>query len=123
MSSAKQSLKNPTKTTTRKPQVKKASAKKASTTKKLNRSTKAYQPRSFRVCQESQDFMSFKLTRDTVYWLILGVVVLAQGIWTINIHQKVQAIYDEIEQSNLQQQQLDEREIDILRDKKARQIQ
>lgn len=121
MPAAKKSTKPTTTKAVKKPRAK--STKKAAPTRKNTRSTKANQERSFHLSKDSQDFMEFKLTRQTIYWLILGAIVLAHGIWTINIHQRVQRIYDEIEQSNIYQQELDEREIQILRDKKAQEKQ
>lgn len=115
--------KKPAKATTSKSTAKKSPAKtvKKSTARKSPRAktSKATQQKSFRVQQENEQFMTFKLTRQTIYWLILGVIVLAQGIWTININQQVQQIYDEIDQSNLQQQQLDDKEIEMMREQKV----
>lgn len=55
--------------------------------------------RSFRPAAE-QDFMSFRFTVQTVYWLILSVLVLALGIWVISLNTKINDIYNQIDASN-----------------------
>jgi hypothetical protein len=45
-------------------------------------------------------FFTFKFTYQTVYWLILCTLVLALGIWVIDLNVKVQKIYDQIDMNN-----------------------
>lgn len=45
-------------------------------------------------------FFTFKFTYQTVYWLILCTLVLALGVWVIDLNVKVQKIYDQIDMSN-----------------------
>lgn len=63
--------------------------------------------------------MSLKITVQTLYWLILAGAVLMLGLWVLNIHNKVQGIYDEIDQSQILQAELDAKELKMLRDKQA----
>ena len=58
---------------------------------------------SFHLAKADQPFMTFKITVQTVYWLILSGVVLLLGIWMIIINQRVQAIYDQVELSYVTQ--------------------
>lgn len=46
---------------------------------------------------ESGEFMTFRLTRQTVYWLVLGAVVILFSIWILRLQNEVQSIYDKIE--------------------------
>jgi len=45
-------------------------------------------------------FFTFKFTYQTAYWLILCALVLALGIWVIDLNVKVQKIYDQIDMNN-----------------------
>ncbi len=79
--------------------------------------SKAPQMQSFRVSKQQEPFMSMKITVQTLYWLILAGAVLLLGLWVLNIHNKVQNIYDEIDRSTLIQQELDAKELQLLREK------
>lgn len=69
----------------------KATIKTAKTTpKKQSKKAAAIQP----------SFFTFKFTYQTVYWLILCALVLALGIWVIDLNVKVQKIYDQIDMNN-----------------------
>lgn len=48
----------------------------------------------------SPNFFRLRITDQTVYWAILCFIVLALGIWVISINDKVQRIYDQIDQQN-----------------------
>lgn len=92
------------------------------TTKSTSRSSQAktspkqtLQPQSFHIYKDTTPFLTYKITRQTVYWLILSLAVIGLGLWTIYIHQQVQEIYDQIDETQRQQVQLDERELEILR--------
>lgn len=65
------------------------------TTKKTVKKTAA--PRSFQKTGEAVPFLTFKPTVQTVYWLVLGVLVLALGAWVMYLNVKVQDIYDQID--------------------------
>ena len=75
--------------------VKRAPAKK-STTKvtRVSRPKKAA-VRSLRPAKSDEQFMTFKITRQTVYWLVLTGIVLLLGLWVIDISSKIQHIYDQ----------------------------
>lgn len=99
-------------TAKKKPSPKKAVVKRApakSTATKVTRVTRPAQTqmRSFRPAAVSEPFFTFRLTRETLYWLILSAIVLALGIWVTNINIKVQMIYDQIDQTNRQILELD----------------
>lgn len=56
--------------------------------------------KSFRVSKQKTPFFSFSLTKQTIYWTILLLVILIFGLWIIRLHIEVYNIYDEIEASN-----------------------
>lgn len=100
----------------KKPSPKKAAVKRAptkSTATKVTRVARSTQTqmRSFRPAAVSEPFFTFRLTRETLYWLILSAIVLALGIWVININTKVQGIYDQIDEINRQTSELDTMQI------------
>lgn len=79
--------------------------------------SKSPEMKSFRVAKAQEPFMSLKITVQTLYWLILAGAVLLLGLWVLDIHNKVQNIYDEIDQSTILQQELDAKELQMLREK------
>lgn len=55
--------------------------------------------RSFRR-SHPDPFFTFRMTHQTLYWFILCAFVLGLGLWVISINEKVQHIYDQIDQTN-----------------------
>lgn len=55
--------------------------------------------RSFRVSKQTQPFMTFKATRETLYWLVLGVVIILFTVWIMKLQNDISYIYDQIEVS------------------------
>lgn len=45
----------------------------------------------------SSTFFTFRATHETLYWLVLGVVVVLMGIWVLTLTIRVQNLYDQIE--------------------------
>jgi hypothetical protein len=45
-------------------------------------------------------FFTFRFTQQTVYWLILSLLVLGLGIWVMMLSVKVNQIYDDIDAAN-----------------------
>lgn len=76
-----------------------ATAKKKSTAKK---STKKAIPaqRSFVRSKETRPFFTFRLTHQTVYWLIIGLLVLALGAWVVSLNVRLENLYDQVELLN-----------------------
>ncbi|AGL62728.1 hypothetical protein L336_1029 [Candidatus Saccharimonas aalborgensis] len=62
----------------------------------------AQQPtvRTFKRSHPSDPFFTFRMTHQTLYWFILCAMVLGLGLWVISINEKVQQIYDQIDQTN-----------------------
>lgn len=75
------------KVTAKKAPVKKTSAKKAP----VHRAAAATSSRS--------TFMQTKFTEQTIYWLIIGVVVIALAAWVLSIQVQLNDMYDQIDAS------------------------
>ncbi len=74
----------------------KTTVKKApSTPKKVNKQTSSV--RSFRLVESEEPFFTFSFTRESVYWLILGVVVIVFGLWIAQLQADIETIYDNID--------------------------
>jgi hypothetical protein len=74
----------------KKPQVKKVSSK--------NQTVK-----SFRVSKPEVPFFTFSLTRQTVYWLVLGVILIVFALWITKLQSDIQSIYDTIDMNTAEQ--------------------
>tara|TARA_B100001105_G_scaffold255129_1_gene253085 strand:+ start:458 stop:739 length:282 start_codon:yes stop_codon:yes gene_type:complete len=80
---AKKSVKKVTKTPARKtPTRKKPTARKSA-------AKKAEEMRSFRLYKNQTDFVSFRITRQTVYWSILLAVIVFTQLWILNIQMEI----------------------------------
>jgi hypothetical protein len=90
----------PKKTTAKTATVKKAPSKPTTRTKVKRVTASAAPVQSFKRASVQEPFFTFRITHQTLYWLILAVIVLALGIWVININDKVQQIYDQIDSVN-----------------------
>lgn len=94
------------KTTTKKPATKKAPARAPSvpskkTSAKRTRST-AQQVRSFHKAKEELPFTSFRVTRQTLYWVILVSFIIFAQLWIINLQVDVATLLD-AQQAQLQE--------------------
>lgn len=84
---------------TKKTTTKKAPAKKKSTAKRASAKASASPLSAVRLQPETKPFMTFQLTKETVYWLVLGAVVILFTIWLMRLQMNIQALYDEIDTS------------------------
>lgn len=90
---------------------KKPAAKKATTTKKVSaskrpthkaaRSKRQGTFQSFQVSGDNSPFLTYRITRQTLYWLILAVVVFFLGAWVLRLEVEIQGIYDSIDRNNI----------------------
>lgn len=95
MSAAPKKASSPKKSPAKKPTVK-AKSKTASTKKPA-----AQAIRSFRPSRSTEPFFTFKITRQTIYWLILSVIVIGLAAWVLQLNARIQSIYDQIEQNSM----------------------
>lgn len=56
---------------------------------------------SFRPARPTEPFFTFKITRQTVYWLILSVIVIGLAAWVLQLNARIQSVYDQIEQNSI----------------------
>lgn len=76
---------------TKKKPVKKPVAKKVVAKKS---STRMSSPAS---ASTRSDFMQTKFTEQTVYWLIIGVAVIALAAWVLSLQVQLNQMYDDID--------------------------
>jgi hypothetical protein len=57
---------------------------------------------SLSIAPEDKPFFTFSITRQTLYWLIFSVTILALGLWVLNLNIQVLSLYDQIENTNAQ---------------------
>lgn len=72
----------------------------ATTKKKKQPAKKETHYKSFVRADGPKPFVNFKITQQTAYWIILGLLILALGTWAMYLTVKVQSIYDKVESSN-----------------------
>jgi hypothetical protein len=72
----------------------------AATKKKKQSAKKDVQYRSFVRAEGPKPFVAFKITQQTAYWVILGILILALGTWAMYLTINVQRVYDAVEASN-----------------------
>lgn len=61
--------------------------------------------------------MSFKVTVQTIYWVILGASVIGLALWVLTLHNRIQSIYDEIDKAQVVQMELDAKELSMLKER------
>ncbi|HET8884415.1 MAG TPA: hypothetical protein VFM68_03010 [Candidatus Saccharimonadales bacterium] len=53
--------------------------------------------RSFRRSEETVPFFTYRFTTQTLYWIILGGLILALGLWVMTLNMQIQKLYDQVE--------------------------
>ena len=79
---------------------KKSPARKPATKKTASKQ----QIRSFRVVKEDVPFTSFRVTRQTFYWVILAAFIIFAQLWIISLQVEVASLLD-AQQAQLQEMQ------------------
>ena len=103
MATTKKSVSKPT---TKRTVAKKAPARKPTVVRTVKKANHANTQLSHGVKYESfkaskgPNFFSTRITDQTIYWAILGFIVLALGVWIVTINDKIQYLYDQIDQQN-----------------------
>jgi len=67
------------------------------TKKKQAPKKKPSEMRSFVRASNTKPFVTFKITQQTVYWLIIGGLVLGFGIWVMYLTVRIHSMYDDIQ--------------------------
>jgi hypothetical protein len=63
---------------------------------KKSRTVKGFQPKSFEVIESPKPFMTFKITRQTVYWLILLAFISVLTLWILKLQLDILTILDNL---------------------------
>lgn len=66
-------------------------------TKKKQPAKKQEHYRSFVKARGPKPFVTFRLTQQTVYWIVISFLVLALGTWAMYLTVRVQNIYNQID--------------------------
>ena len=87
--------------TTKKAPVKKV--KKTTSSKKVQKASKKNdEMRSFHVAKDTEPFMSFRITRQTIYWVILIAFIVFAQLWILSLQLEVASLLD-AQQAQLEQ--------------------
>ncbi len=86
--------------TTKKPATKKVTTKKAAPRKKAASKSTAAQMKSFKLSSDNPTFRTFKITRQTVYWVILVSFIIFVQLWILKLQIEVTNLLD-VQQSAL----------------------
>ena len=70
--------------------------KKQSSRTKTNKSRRNQVYRSFKKQPEHKKFLTFKVTEQTLYWAVLGLVVLGFGAWLLKLQFDINVILNSI---------------------------
>lgn len=100
-----------TTSTAKKPTTKATAARKAPATKKAPVKKAAAKPAAKKAVSKAAQkpsFMTVQPTRETAYWLIFSLLILALGIWVLTLTIRINDIYDQIERNNSAVMSLDE---------------
>lgn len=79
--------------------VKKAPAKKKAAPRAASNTKAKPTYRSLHVSSPDRPFLSFSITRQTFYWLIILALVLGLGGWVISLQVKINDLYNKIEEN------------------------
>lgn len=70
--------------------------KKAPAAKKVS-AKKQPKMQSFKLAKEPEPFMYFKITDQTIYWLIIAVMSITFVLWILKVQTDIDALYTQIE--------------------------
>lgn len=89
-------------TAKKKTTVKKTTAKKprATAAKTTTRKAPVKKMTSTSATRQKSTFLTMTPTIETIYWLILGVVVILLAIWVLTLTAKINDIYNQIDVQN-----------------------
>jgi hypothetical protein len=70
------------------------------TKKKKQPAKKEEHYQSFVKAKGPKPFVTFRLTQQTVYWTVIGLLVLGLGTWAMYLTVKVQDVYNQVDASH-----------------------
>lgn len=57
---------------------------------------------SFKLQPNERPFVQFSLTRQTVYWSLISLLILVLGIYVVKLQMEISTIYDQIDTNSIQ---------------------
>lgn len=106
--------------------TKKAPTKKATRVKTVaapkKKAVKNQDVQSFKIAPETEPFMTFRVGRQTIYWAIFGIAVIALTLWVASLQKNINDLYDQIDAANVENMILTPEEVETYKnaaDKKA----
>ncbi len=72
-------------------------AKKTTARKKAPKKPKIVPMQSFHLYKDPRPFMTFEVTRQTAYWLVIAVISIAFTAWILKFQADINDIYNQIE--------------------------
>lgn len=85
---------------TKKTTSKKAPTKKT-TTVRMSKAKRTAKPNLIGLQAEDQPFMTFRASKETFYWIVLGLVVILFAAWIMHLQADIQSIYDNIDSNTM----------------------
>lgn len=82
--------------------TKKATSKKAPAKKSSKRSKKSENYVSFKLQPNDRPFIQFRLSRQTLYWTVLSLIILALGTYVVYLQTEISNIYDQVNAQSLE---------------------
>ncbi len=82
------------------PKSKTTAAKKRTTSATKRRTATAKKPTHKLREAHTKDFMVVQFTRDSLYWLIFGVIAIIFALWVTSLQQRVNELYDQVYSMN-----------------------
>lgn len=77
--------------------TKKAPAKKAAAKRVPKKHSKRIAIQKIAFVPEREDFMTLRISRETVYWVVFGGIAVFYAAWIMQVQASIQSLYDDIE--------------------------
>jgi hypothetical protein len=94
-----------------------ATKKKATTARKKSTTRHSTRRPLIQMQRDDAKFMSICMTRQTLYWAIFSIAILALGIWLVVLNLRIHELYAQVDQSIAAQAELDARLTRALQEK------
>ena len=78
---------------------KKVTAKKTKVSSSIFNDGARFHPKSFEIAESPRPFMTFRITRQTVYWIILLAFISALTLWILKLQLDVLSILNSLNQN------------------------
>lgn len=62
---------------------------------------------SFQRAEEAEPFMTFKITRQTIYWIIIAAISVAFVVWIYRLQSDINDLYSQVDRLRAESAELD----------------